>query len=171
METGAAAEPEASPTLVVLQHPSGSKVGHLGAALAPRNPVQGARPDCCRRPAPQVYLVGTAHVSAQAAQEAADTIQRVGPVIVVLELDEERFEKLSKAAEEYGPFGLRKLQEKGTLQVRAVLLCCCFLAVGGRGSCCSSLTLTAHVAPPGTGRALPPHHHRPHPPHLPRTSW
>ena len=94
--------------------------------------------------------MGTAHVSAQAAREAADTIARVGPAIVVLELDQERFEKLSKAAEEYGPFGLRKLQEKGTLEVRGCRLCC------SRRRALLRLTSANSEPPPPPGRRAAP---------------
>lgn len=36
---------------------------------------------------PQVYLVGTAHVSQQSQQDVLDTIAKVNPAVVVLELD------------------------------------------------------------------------------------
>jgi pheromone shutdown protein TraB len=61
-------------------------------------------------PAPQVYLVATAHISEQAAQDVRDTIERVGPAVVVLELDEERMRRLVELAAAGDRYGLSRLQ-------------------------------------------------------------
>lgn len=86
---------EAPPSVaVVLKHPSGS----------------------------QVYIVGSAHVSRKAAEDAVAVIQRVSPAVVVLELDEERFRKLHEAAASGSPFGLDPGRIKGSFKIAVMAL-------------------------------------------------
>lgn len=76
------------PGVVVLEHPAGS----------------------------QVYLVGTAHVSAQAPQEVTNTVQSTSPQVVVLELDPERLKHLLEAAKNGDEYGLQRQLKHGRLQ-------------------------------------------------------
>ncbi|DBB12972.1 TPA: hypothetical protein ACH3X3_005716 [Trebouxia sp. C0006] len=70
----------------------------------------------------QVYLVGVAHVSGQAAQEVKDVIQTVSPRVVVLELDQDRFDKLQQRASDGDEYGLKKHLQYGFLQPIVVAL-------------------------------------------------
>ncbi|KAI3438880.1 hypothetical protein D9Q98_001295 [Chlorella vulgaris] len=65
----------------------------------------------------QVYIIGTAHVSRKAAEDVAALISRVSPVIVVLELDEQRQQKLIEQAQEGDKYGLNRLRKKSTWEI------------------------------------------------------
>ncbi|KAL0029847.1 hypothetical protein WJX77_003526 [Trebouxia sp. C0004] len=82
-----------------------------GASLVLRHPNGG-----------QVYLVGVAHVSGQAAQDVKDVILTVSPRVVVLELDQERFDRLQQAASNGDEYGLKKHLQYGFLQPIVVAL-------------------------------------------------
>lgn len=69
-----------------------------------------------------MYLVGVAHVSGQAAQEVKEVIQTVSPRVVVLELDQERFDRLQQAASDGDEYGLKKHLQYGFLQPMVVAL-------------------------------------------------
>jgi hypothetical protein len=94
--------------VTLLKHPSGSQVRQIAVermqarahGLPPLPPpaVDGARHRTSLLCPTQVYIIGTAHVSRKAAEDVAALISRVSPVIVVLELDEQRQQKLIEQA-------------------------------------------------------------------------
>jgi pheromone shutdown protein TraB len=64
----------------------------------------------------RVYLVGVAHVSAKAAEDAESCILAVQPAVVVLELDEKRYRKLMQSAASSDPFGVQRVAHGGVLK-------------------------------------------------------
>lgn len=74
-----------------------------------------SRPDMFRlKPLPpplcklQIYIVGTAHISSRSQEDVVDIIEKVGPAVVVLELDPERLRRLKDAAARNDTFGLQR---------------------------------------------------------------
>lgn len=88
--------------VLVLKHPSGSKV----------------------------YLVGVAHVSSKAQHDVFDTISRVNPATVVIELDEERYRKLMHSEDHGDKYGLHRLQATSSWQVARMSLTGAILPYG-----------------------------------------
>lgn len=78
-----------SENVVTLLHPSGSKV----------------------------YLVATAHISSISQMDVEDTIDKVRPSIVVIELDAERFSRLSRDAEAGDTYGVGRYKGTGTFGI------------------------------------------------------
>lgn len=70
----------------------------------------------------QVYLVATAHISQPSQKDVEDTIERVGPSIVVLELDPQRMERLNSAVQFGDRFGIRRYQSTGALKIIGMAL-------------------------------------------------
>jgi pheromone shutdown protein TraB len=56
----------------------------------------------------QVYLVATAHISAQSQEDVTTTIEKTNPSYVVLELDKERLDKITEAADKGDRYGLMR---------------------------------------------------------------
>lgn len=83
-----------NPNVVVLEHPSGSKV----------------------------YLVATAHISQLSQKDVQDTIENVAPAIVVLEIDADRMQRLLSAAQFGDRFGLRRFQSTSTTKIIGMAL-------------------------------------------------
>jgi hypothetical protein len=86
-------------------------VAGLPACVAVLDHPNGAR----------VYLVGTAHVSPEAAREAREVVERVAPAAVVLELDAGRLHRLLEAAAEGDEFGTARVKKGGWTLARMAL--------------------------------------------------
>lgn len=68
----------------------------------------------------QIYLVATAHISEKSKQDVLNTIEKVGPVTVVVELDQARMHRLEEVQGDR--FGLERYKSTGNLKIAGMAL-------------------------------------------------
>lgn len=70
----------------------------------------------------KVYVVATAHISSASQRDVEDTIDKVRPSIVVIELDAERLSRLSRDASSGDMYGVGRYKSTGTLGILRMAL-------------------------------------------------